>query len=61
MESSINIVAVSPHWKEAIEAAGWAIDEVKKSVTIWKKEFYKGEDDAEAQWKKNVEFDELRK
>ncbi len=39
-EASVNIVAVSPHRKEALQATAWAIDELKAKVPIWKKEFY---------------------
>ncbi len=40
MESSVNIVAVSAHRREALQATAWAIDELKSKVPIWKKEFY---------------------
>ncbi len=44
-EASVNIVAVSAHRREALEAVAWAIDELKAKVPIWKKEFYVDEDD----------------
>lgn len=54
LESSINIVAVSPHRKEALNGVSWAIDELKEKVPIWKKEFYEDED--LGKWKENSEF-----
>mmetsp|Transcript_17596 Transcript_17596/g.12544 ORF Transcript_17596/g.12544 Transcript_17596/m.12544 type:complete len:95 (+) Transcript_17596:53-337(+) len=56
-EASVMIVAVSSHRKAAIEAAAWAIDELKAKVPIWKKEVYEGEG---AEWKKNAEFAKLK-
>ena len=67
----MNIVAVSPHRREALQAVAWAIDELKMKVPIWKKEFYEdGEETHEmtegqhqlcecshkAEWKGNPEF-----
>lgn len=37
-ESSIAIVAASPHRAEAFEAARMTIDRIKETVPIWKKE-----------------------
>lgn len=37
-EVALLIVTVSVHRKEAFEAAAWIVDEVKRSVAIWKKE-----------------------
>jgi molybdopterin synthase catalytic subunit len=61
MEASVNIVAVSPHRREALEAVAWAIDELKMRIPIWKKEYYDQEDDEDhgklmPQWKKNPEY-----
>jgi len=39
-ETSIFIAVSSPHRKESFLAAEFIIDEIKKSVPIWKKEFY---------------------
>jgi molybdopterin synthase catalytic subunit len=39
-ECSILIAAVAPHRAAAFEACRFAIDTVKTSVPIWKKEFY---------------------
>lgn len=38
--------------KESLEAVDFAINELKKTVPIWKKEIYESE---EATWKKNAE------
>lgn len=50
-EESVIIVASSPHRREALEATGWMIDELKATVPIWKKEIY--EDGST--WKENCE------
>ena len=42
-EPSVIIVAVSPHRRAAIEATSNAIDMLKKTVPIWKKEHYSDE------------------
>jgi len=39
-ESSIVIAISSAHRKESLEAVHFAIDELKATVPIWKKEFY---------------------
>src|SRR5512140_1830776 len=39
-ECSVAIVVVSAHRRAAFDACRFAIDELKKSVPIWKKEFY---------------------
>lgn len=39
-ESSILIAVSSPHRDEAFQAARYIIDTIKKTVPIWKKEFY---------------------
>jgi len=38
-EDTILIVASAKHRKEAFEACSWALDEVKKRVPVWKREF----------------------
>lgn len=53
-EASIVIAISSPHREEAIKATEWCINSVKKSVPIWKKEFYGGVDSM-PQWKENKE------
>jgi molybdopterin synthase catalytic subunit len=47
-EISIIIVVSSPHRKEAISAVDFVIDHVKKTVPIWKKEFFS---DGSTTWK----------
>jgi len=39
-EASILIAVSSPHRAESFQAAKYIIDEIKKKVPIWKKEFY---------------------
>ncbi|GAB6166361.1 molybdenum cofactor biosynthesis protein MoaE [Thermostilla marina] len=39
-ESSIVIAASAPHRRNAFEAVAWLIDEIKKTVPIWKRERY---------------------
>ena len=52
-EASVVIAASAAHRREALEAVAWAIDTLKASVPIWKKEFY---DDEGAAWKENKEW-----
>ncbi|KAH8098343.1 molybdopterin synthase [Aureococcus anophagefferens] len=49
-EASVIIAAASPHRKDALAAVAWAIDELKTTVPIWKKEIYAEGDPA---WKQN--------
>lgn len=39
-ESSVAVIVSSPHRADAFEAGRWLIDELKKQVPIWKKEFF---------------------
>ena len=39
-ETSVLIVVVSPHRAAAFEACRWVIDTLKKTVPIWKKEYF---------------------
>jgi molybdopterin synthase catalytic subunit len=39
-EASVAVAAASPHRGEAFEACRYAIDTLKATVPIWKKEFY---------------------
>jgi molybdopterin synthase catalytic subunit len=41
-EASVVIAVSSPHRKDAIEACHFAIDRLKQTVPIWKKEFWEG-------------------
>ncbi|KAG7672204.1 hypothetical protein Ndes2526B_g06811 [Nannochloris sp. 'desiccata'] len=50
-EASVVIVISSAHRIEALEAVHWAIDELKATVPIWKKEFFEGGE----VWKENAE------
>ncbi len=50
-EASVVIAVSSAHRKAALEAAHFAIDDLKANVPIWKKEVY---EDGEA-WKENAE------
>eukprot|EP00884_Botryococcus_braunii_P005994 jgi/Botrbrau1/15396/Bobra.43_2s0024.1 len=51
-EPSVIIAVSSAHRKDALEACHWAIDELKATVPIWKKEFFEGGE----VWKENQEF-----
>ena len=51
--SSVIIAMASPHRRDALEAVAWAIDELKTTVPIWKKEVYAEGDPA---WKQNAEW-----
>ncbi|XP_052791715.1 molybdopterin synthase catalytic subunit-like [Mya arenaria] len=52
MEASVAIVVSSPHRRESLEAVQYAIDTLKASVPIWKKEWY---EDGTCSWKENSE------
>jgi molybdopterin synthase catalytic subunit len=39
-EASVAVVVSTPHRKDAFDAGQWLIDELKKHVPIWKKEWY---------------------
>lgn len=51
-EASIVLAVSSPHRKEALEAVHFAIDHVKATVPVWKKEIY---EDETSSWKQNKE------
>ncbi|KAH9950399.1 molybdenum cofactor synthesis 2 [Amylocystis lapponica] len=53
-DPSIVIAVSSPHRKEAFVACEFILEEVKLKAQIWKREFYEGEPENEAQWKANV-------
>ncbi|KAI0361527.1 molybdenum cofactor synthesis 2 [Trametes cingulata] len=53
-EPSIVIAVSSPHRKEAFMACELILEEVKMKAQIWKREFYEGEKEQEAEWKANV-------
>ena len=39
-EVGLVIIASSPHRRESFDACSWLIDELKREVPIWKKEFF---------------------
>jgi molybdopterin synthase catalytic subunit len=41
-EPSVAVVVAAAHRGPAFDACRWAMDELKRSVAIWKKEFYDG-------------------
>lgn len=51
-EASVVIAISSPHRRESLEATQFAIETLKRTVPIWKKEIY---DTKESQWKENKE------
>lgn len=51
-EASVLIAVSSPHRKTAIQAVEYAIDTLKATVPIWKKEIFA---DGSAEWKANCE------
>ncbi|XP_057338394.1 molybdopterin synthase catalytic subunit [Microplitis mediator] len=55
-ESSVAIAISSPHRRESLQAVEFAIDTLKSSVPIWKKEIY---EDQQSTWKENKEYDKL--
>lgn len=55
-EASVVIAISSPHRKTSLDALPFALDELKRSVPVWKKEFYKEQaGEASSQWKENPE------
>ena len=54
-ETSVAVVVTAPHRGPAFDAAREAIDRLKKSVPIWKKEYFvDGEVWVEGEWDRNV-------
>ncbi|KAI5121289.1 hypothetical protein M0805_002332 [Coniferiporia weirii] len=53
-EPSIVIAVSSPHRKEAFRACEFILEEVKLKAQIWKKEYYDGEREEDAEWKANT-------
>ena len=41
-ETSVVVSVAAPHRRAAFEACEWAIKELKRTVPVWKKEFYEG-------------------
>lgn len=55
-EASVVIAISSPHRTASLQALPFALDELKKSVPVWKKEYYKEETgEPSSQWKENPE------
>lgn len=54
-ESSVVIAISSPHRQDSLEAVQFAIDELKGTVPIWKKEIYGGKYQGTEMWKENKE------
>ncbi|KAL5534356.1 hypothetical protein ACEPAG_818 [Sanghuangporus baumii] len=52
-QPSIVIAVSSPHRKEAFKACEFILEEVKLKAQIWKREYYEGERDEDAEWKAN--------
>jgi len=48
-------VASSVHRRGALEAVSWTIEEIKRTLPMWKKEVYY--DDREPKWKVNPAFE----
>lgn len=53
-EASVVIAISSPHRQSGLAAVPFALDELKKSVPVWKKENYKDPGSA-SEWKENPE------
>ena len=45
-ESSVVVVVAAAHRGPAFDACRWAMDELKRTVPIWKREFFEGGDAA---------------
>lgn len=56
-EISVFIAISSEHRKESLDAVSFAINDLKASVPIWKKEHY---DEGDASWKYNKEFEPIK-
>lgn len=54
-ESSVVIAISSPHRQDSLDAVQFAIDELKRTVPIWKKEIYGGAYEGTSMWKENKE------
>lgn len=64
-EASVIIAVSSPHRRTSLEAVQLAIDQLKATVPIWKKELYRQDEEegttttngtATAEWKVNAEW-----
>lgn len=52
-DPSIVIAVSSPHRKEAFVACESILEDVKLKAQIWKREYYEGDREDEAEWKAN--------
>lgn len=52
-QPSIVIAVSSPHRKEAFRACEYILEEVKLKAQIWKREYYEGDREEDAEWKAN--------
>ncbi|KAL5495380.1 hypothetical protein ACEPAI_843 [Sanghuangporus weigelae] len=52
-QPSIVIAVSSPHRKEAFKTCEFILEEVKLKAQIWKREYYEGEREEDAEWKAN--------
>lgn len=52
-EPSIVVAVSSPHRKEAFAACERILEDVKEKAQIWKREYYEGVREEEAEWKAN--------
>lgn len=52
MEKSVIIAISSPHRHDSLSAVQYAIDTLKSSVPVWKKEEY---EEGTSEWKENKE------
>jgi molybdopterin synthase catalytic subunit len=50
-EASVAVVVAAAHRQPAFDACQWAMNELKRNVPIWKKEFFGGSD---AEWVKGT-------
>jgi molybdopterin synthase catalytic subunit len=50
-EASVAVAAAAPHRADAFDACEYAIDELKRRVSVWKKEHYL---DGDAAWRENA-------
>ncbi|KAH8100661.1 molybdenum cofactor synthesis 2 [Cristinia sonorae] len=53
-EPSIVIAVSSPHRKESFQACEYILERIKEDAQIWKREFYEGEKEEDAEWKANT-------
>ena len=55
-EASVAVVVASAHRGSAFEASRWIMDELKRTVPIWKKEFFA---DGDAAWVEGQRLDRV--